>query len=426
MIKNDKIKVVWVCHVSNAEIRENLHFSPLLKNKGIKDYSQWNTNAINEFKKFNDVELHVISPHIAISSELEEFTMDGIHYHIFKSEDNHLFFKIKRRLLKGKYETPEYRKNARIVLSIVNRIKPDLIHIIGAENPDYSKSALSMPTDIPLLVSLQTLMIAPNFFANYPIPKKIYEYRSRIERLVLERADYISCKNKTTIDTLKKELNSDLRILNMPLALGENINSSPCEKLYTFVYFAKEIEKAADWAIEAFAIANRKHPETTMRIVGGYGIEFKKQLDDKLSELNIADKVTFSGSLPTHDDVINEVRKACFAVLPLKIDLISGTVREAMANGLPTVTTITPATPSLNEKRESVMLSEKGDFEAMANNLCQLLENDDIASKIKNNAFETIKEKYDNESIVKLWRDAYHAVLKNKEDGTPIPDNILK
>ena len=212
----------------------------------------------------------------------------------------------------------------------------------------------------------------------------------------------------------------------MPLALGENVNSSVCEKQYTFVYFAKEIEKAADWAIEAFAIANKKHPETTMRIVGGCGTEFKKQLDNRITDLNIADKVTFSGSLPTHDDVINEVRKASFAVLPLKIDLISGTVREAMANGLPTATTITPATPSLNEKRESVMLSEKGDFKAMANNLCQLLENDDIASKIKTNAFKTIKEKYDNESIVRLWHNAYYAVLKNNEDGTPIPDTILR
>ena len=425
-MENKKIKVVWVCHLSNEEIRKELKFRDSSSNRGRKDYSKWNTNAIYEFKKFNDVELHVISPHIGISDKVQEFTKDGIYYHFFRSEDDNLVFRIKRRLFKGKYETPEYKTNTKIILSIVNRIKPDLIHLIGAENPYYSISALSMPKDTPLVVALQTLMIDPDFFKNYPISKKNYEYKSGIERKILERTEYISCRSKKFIEILKKEISPNTTILDLPLVVGETINMHAAIKEYSFVYFAANISKAADYAIEAFAIVNKKHPETTMRVVGGYALEFKKQLDDRLTELKIADKVTFSGSLPTHDDVINEIRKAKFAVLPLKIDLISGTVREAMANGLPTVTTITPATPLLNEKRESVMLSDKGNFEAMANNMCCLYENDEIAKKMQANAYETVKEKYDNETIAQLWRDAYHAVLKKEEYGTPIPDTISR
>ena len=72
MTVEKKIKVAWICHFSNEEIRNQLHFRKdivgLIKKRPMIDFAQWNTYAINEFKKFNDVELHVISPHIQISS----------------------------------------------------------------------------------------------------------------------------------------------------------------------------------------------------------------------------------------------------------------------------------------------------------------------------------------------------------------------
>lgn len=426
-MENKKIKVVWVCHLSNEEIRKRLNFRKMtLLKAGKVDFAQWNTNAINEFKKFEDVELHVISPHAGINSKVQEFVKDGVHYHFFRSEDDSFIYRLKRKFLKGKYLTPEYKGNTRTILSIINDIKPDLIHLIGAENPYYSIAALSMPKDIPLIVTLQTLMIDPDFYNNYPITKQMYDYRSGIERAVIQKADYVTCRAQKFKDVLKELFNPPLKILNIVLIVGEKINTTNCKKEYDFVYFAKDIEKAVDWAIEAFAIANKKHPETTMRIVGGYAPKFKKQLDDRIAGLDIADKVTFSGSLPNHDDVINEVRKARVAVLPLKIDLISGTIREAMAIGLPVVTTITPATPLLNENRESVLLSEKEDFNKMASNMLDLLDNEDLYNTLQANGYATVKDRYDNGVEAGLWREAYYAVLENYKTGEPLPDKLVK
>lgn len=423
-MENKKIKVVWVCHLSSEELRKGLH----LKKNGINmtDFAQWNVNGITEFKKFSDVELHIISPHKQLTSKLEEFIKDNIHYHIFKSEDDNLLYRIKRKFLKGKYETPAYVGNSRLILSIINSIKPDIIHVIGAENPYYSISALSMPKDTPLIVALQTLMIAPDFFDNYPISKKMYDYRSNIERQVLQRADYISFRGQRFKEILNEQFIPKPRIIEIPLFVGVSTNMSECDKEYDFVYFAKEIEKAVDWVIEAFIWAHKKRPDITLNIVGWYSVQTKQQLDCKLAESGITDKVIFSGSLQTHDDVINQIRKARFAILPLKVDMISGTIREAMANGLPVVTTITPATPKLNEQRESVLLSEKGDYKGMAHNMLTLLEDSDLANRIQKNAYKTIKEKYDNETFANLWREAYYAILDNKNNGTPIPSKLMK
>ena len=413
MVKN-KIKVVWVCHLSNEEIRERLHFKTFfLKKKSFNDFAKWNTNAINEFKNYNDVELHIISPHISLTLDLDEFVMDGIHYHFFRSEDDHFIFKLKRKIFKGEYLTPEYEYNTNVIIQLIKTIKPNLIHVIGAENPYYSKSALSMPKDIPLIVALQTLMISPDFYKNYPISKELYEYRSSIERKVLSRADYISCRGQRFVEILNKEIIPTPKILDLPLAVGENIEIAEYKKEFDFVYFAKDIEKAIDWTIETFALVQKKYPELTLNVIGGYSNFTKEQLDKRLKELNIINNVIFSGTLPTHDDVINQVRKSRFAILPLKVDLISGTIREAMANGLPVITTITPATPKLNEIRESVLLSPKGDFKAMAENIFRLLSDIELAKDIRMNAYETLKEKYDNKSIIKCWHDTYFELLNN-------------
>lgn len=420
-----KLKVVWICHLSNEEIRTNLYLAPWASKNAWNDFSQWNTNGINEFKKFEDVELHVVSPHIGLLSKLKEFVSDGVHYHIFKSEDDSFCFRLKRKILKERYETLDYEYNSNIILSIVSSIKPDLIHVIGAENPFYSKSALLMPKDVPLIVALQTLMIDPDFFANYPISKKMYDYRSGIERRVIQRADYVSCGVPNLVSILKKELGLGIKTFNMPLLVGESINTTESNKEFDFVYFAKEIEKAVDWAVEAFALASEQHPEITLNIVGGYMAQTKLDLDKRLEELGIADKVTFSGSLPTHADVIKQVRKSRFALLPLKIDQVSGTIREAMANGLPVVTTITPGTPQLNEKRESVLLSEKGDYQAMSENMLRLLNSYALAEELKVNAVETVKESFDNETIARQWHDTYYAVVEEKRNGIPILDKLM-
>ena len=119
------------------------------------------------------------------------------------------------------------------------------------------------------------------------------------------------------------------------------------------------------------------------------------------------------------------MRKARFAVLPLKIDYISGTIREAMANGIPVVTTITPGTPMLNEIRESVILSEKGDYSAMAKNMFLLMEDESFVNKISQNAAITVKEILNNTTEMRHWVDIYRAIIANKRENLPIPDNFL-
>ena len=69
-----KLKVIWICHFSNKEVRERLPLSKMkVKNSiksllgkkinpGYSDFAPWVSNLIKEFEKFDEVELHVVSP----------------------------------------------------------------------------------------------------------------------------------------------------------------------------------------------------------------------------------------------------------------------------------------------------------------------------------------------------------------------------
>lgn len=389
----------------------------------VPNFAVWNTNCINELKKYSDkIELHVIAPYRYLKPKSFTFIEDGIYYHFFRSDDDNPFYAFLRGLF---HISCSYKRNRRIIKNIISKIEPDIVHCVGAENPYYSMSALDVPTDVPLLVQLQTLMSDPDFENKYPISHTSYVYRSEIENNIIQRADYIGFAGKHYIQIIKEKIKSDAVFVKTVLALAEPVNISEGEKKYDFVYFSNDISKAVDLAIEAFILASQDYPNITLNIVGGYSQDYKDQLERRLLGAGVRDNVIISGRLPSHEDVLKQIRLSRFALLPLKIDIVSGTIREALANGLPVVTTITVGTPMLNEKRETVLLSEIGDHKALADNMCKLIENPTLCEEMRKNGGIYMNEKDSNELRVKRYVDIYFALYDNFHSGTEINAELL-
>lgn len=415
-----RIKVAWICHLSNSEIREYLPvrvpFTERLVRKVLHnpsnentDFAVWNTNAIREFERMQDkVELYVISPyHYLIPPEVR-FDVRGVHYFFFKDTPSYLFLEARKRLA-GKYSYG-YRKNRAYIKSEIEAIHPDIVHIIGAENPYYSLAALDIPESLPYMVQLQTLLSAPNFMENYFMREGDFIFRQKVEFEIIKKAHNIG--SPEAFHQVVKQINPSANVYKTGLAVTEPVHEINVDTLYDFVYFASSINKAADLAVEAFAIAHNSHPSITLDIIGGGSPEFIEKLFRRIDELGLANAITIEGRLATHDDVINQIRKSRFALLPLKVDLVSGTIREAMANGLPVLTTITPSTPNLNKDRQCVLLSESGDHEALANNMCRLLENNELADELGRNCLLTASEKITNYEIVSEWLKIYSEIKR--------------
>lgn len=418
----ERIKVVWLCAYSDKNLRSHLSFPRWYwgnivrrmtgKNRQ-EDFAVWDTNALAEIKNMTDrVELHVIVPHAGIA-RIHEFEEDGIFYHVFWHEWDIISEKIKRmfNLRNGK----SFANSRKTITKLIAKIKPDIVHVIGIENKFHSMAALDIPKDIPVIAQLQTLVNDPRFKASCGATEKEYAFDSEMEKCIINRADYIGTQVPRYREIILKDIKPDAIFVDTMLAVTEPVMEDETEKVFDFVYFAADINKAADLAIEAFAEALKEKPSLTLDIVGGYSPELKAAFEQRIVELGVGGSITFEGKLPTHDDVIRQIRKARFALLPLKIDIVSGTIREAMACGLPVVTTITPGTPKLNENRECVLLSEVGDHMTMARNMLNLVNAKDLSDRLRANGLKTASERISNKEVVEKWIECYFDCINRRE-----------
>jgi len=441
MSKDKKLKLVIICNFSNPKIQKKLHLRmsccefflrKLLKKqvdikKMADEYGIWNTNAFCEYEKLVDeVELHVVAPHSYLVPGLQEFELNGIWYHFFQNEDC-LFINRLKNKLPFISKSHSYRRNRNYIRQYIEHIKPDIVYLIGAENPFYSLSALDIPHTIPVVVHLQTLMNDPEFEKNYPISHENYMLRAENELKVLSRADFIATDVYKFVHIIRSSLLPNALILKSLLALGENIEiNKRVNKEYDFVYFAGNINKAFDLALEGFALAYRKNNQITLRVVGFYGAPYKEAIDTRIRELGLQGSISFTGLLPTHADVLNEIQRAQYALLPLKIDITSSTIREAMACGLPVVTTITTdGTPMLNEQRETVLLSAIGDHQALADNMLKLINDSSLAERLRVNGELLMKERYGNFAAVKRQIACLYAARSYFLEKVPIPADLV-
>lgn len=427
-----KIKVVWICHFSNHQIRENLPLSSLwfinliklISGKGgtnkYKDFAPWITQLIAEFEKINEIELHIISPHSGLNKFTYEFELRGIHYHFFKPELPLHFDRIVQRVLKIKNKI--FKVNRYFVKNFIEKIKPDVVNLFGAENPYYSITALDIK-EVPVYVLLQAILATPlrnkhNF--------DVDDYRLEVEKKILQSTNYFGTAARMYYDCVT-DRNSEAKVLEFwfPTQLPPVIPAQ--SKEFDFCFFSNGVSqiKGIEDAIDALSLVAQSNNRIKMNIIGSCNAQYKMFLQNKISDLGLEGNIVFSDYFPIHADMFKQVKKSKIAVLPNKLDVIASTIREAMFLELPVVTTITTGTPFLNKRDQTVLLSEIGDIHALAKNMLKLIDNPELANLLVKNAKNLAEEVFDNKAIALKLVEDNKAIINHFKNGVPIPVTLL-
>lgn len=434
----EKIKVVWLCHFSNPFVHRKLDLGDNCLAKIVKrilhrpiktdvpEFANWVSNGIAEFETIDGVELHVISPYPHLKHRIQEISFNGVYYHFFRSETYDLLTFLYLRLFKPRHW--RYKKNRKVIASFIRKVQPSIVHLFGAENPYYSLAIIDVPKNVITIAQLQTLVNDSIFQNNYSFSPKEYLYRAMVEKSIIKEVDYLATPAIKYRNIICKDIRSDAIILNIGLALHDPIVKDETEKEYDFVYFASNINKAADLALEAFGLAYKQRPELTLDIIGGCDVSFMQVLKKIIIRYGMEKAIHFEGLLPSHDDVLVQVRKSKYALLPLKVDLVSGTIREAMSNGLPVLTTDTGefGTQKLNSVLQCVLISEVGNHQALADNMIRLLDDTELAETLRQNSYQQRATGKSNKEVIHKYVDAYKACMNFKENGISIPEELVK
>lgn len=176
------------------------------------------------------------------------------------------------------------------------------------------------------------------------------------------------------------------------------------EKIITHISNFREVKRIPD-VIKIFNKIQQRLPAKLIMV--GEGPE-KENAEYLCDDLGITDKVLFLGNSSEIDKIL------CFSdlfLLPSKTESFGLAALEAMANGVPVISSNSGGIPEVNKHGISGYLSDVGNIGEMAENALKILSNDAIHQQFKENArLEAIK--FDIKNIVPIYESIYQKAFE--------------
>ena len=330
----------------------------------------------------------------------------NVHYHEVHVPEYPLFH----------YQPYELALSSKLV-DMVKLYKIDVLHVHYAIPHAYAGyMAKQILADegihIPMVTTLHGTDIT--LVGNHPFYKPAVSFSINKSDVVTSVSQ--SLKNDTyRLFDIKKEI---VVIPNFIEINKENSDlNSPChrslmapenEKIITHISNFRKVKRIDD-IIRIFYKIQKKIPSKLMMV--GDGPE-KENAEYLCQKLGIHNKVIFFGNSNEIDKIL------CFSdlfLLPSETESFGLAALEAMACGVPVISSNSGGLPEVNKEGFSGFLSDVGDIDKMSQDAISLLQNENQLLQFKKNALETAKT-FDIQQIMPLYEKIYLQAIQQKNN----------
>lgn len=430
VIDNNRIKVAIVCHFSNPMVRSHLPLDNRklyytarkilgMPNKrvGYGDMAAWDSYLIEFLSKRSDVELYVISAHSGLRKTTISFVEGNVNYYFVRCD----YATMLKRIVKSPSLWLKLNPMRPKIRHLLKQIHPDIVALIGAENAHISSTVLGI-NDYPILIQCQTIYNNPDR-VKYD---KIEEKNAYVEKELFSTAKYVAIPTQMHYDLFKK-LDSKALVFDWKAKTPIMDVEYDGPKEYDFVTFAVNMceKKGYFDAIKALAIVKEKYPHVMLNLVGGGQESVKQELKNLSVVLGVEKNIVFTSFFENQEDLFRHIQKSRFALLPCKLDHISGTMVQAMHYGLPLVCYATSGTPQFNKEKECALIAKMNNVEQLAEKMMELLRDPDKAKILRINALERLNKKNNMETCTERLVNTYKAIIDYDRMGNPIPEYLF-
>jgi glycosyltransferase involved in cell wall biosynthesis len=182
------------------------------------------------------------------------------------------------------------------------------------------------------------------------------------------------------------------------------------------VMVARNLEQIYDLttALRAMALAREQQPDLCM-VLAGTGPE-ETSLRALADSLSITDSVEFAGRLD-RETMAARLRESSLALNPSRVDNMPNSVLEAMASGVPVVSTAVGGVPFIVEHGRTALLVRPGDPQAMAEAMLRLLTDHNLVSRLRAQALEDVQA-YAWPIVGPQWAAVYRRVASASKAGS--------
>ena len=214
------------------------------------------------------------------------------------------------------------------------------------------------------------------------------------------------------LNTLEKELWAPVRevkIINNAVQLYPKEQNSLTAKSAIFVG-RSEYEKGPDRLIEVWRFVAQRHPDWTVRMFSTGSM--LDELKVKVKEYGIEKQVCF---MPATKDMEHEYMTSSMCVMTSRFEGFPVVLQEAMGCGLPCVSFNCPSGPRhIITDKEDGYLIENGNVEAMADKICELIENEPLRKQLGARAKENMA-RYSEDKIMGQWQALFEELVNRQK-----------
>jgi N-acetyl-alpha-D-glucosaminyl L-malate synthase BshA len=325
----------------------------------------------------------------------------NVHYHEVNVPEYPLFH----------YQPYELALSSKLV-DMVKLYKIEVLHVHYAIPHAYAgymaKQMLKNEgINLPMITTLHGTDIT--LVGNHPFYKPAVTFS-------INKSDYVtSVSQSLKDDTLKLfKIKNKIRVIPNFIELDKVAKDpqAPChryvmakenERIITHISNFRKVKRIPD-IIKIFYNIQKVMPAKLMMV--GDGPE-KEKAEALCMELGIYDKVIFFGNSNEIDKIL------CMTdlfLLPSETESFGLAALEAMACGVPVISSNSGGLPEVNFDGISGYLSNVGNVEEMAANAIKILEDDDILKEFKANALEVAK-KFDIKNILPKYEALYQRAI---------------
>ncbi|MEM9934982.1 MAG: glycosyltransferase [Bacteroidota bacterium] len=397
----------------------------------------WMESMERKVRELPDVELAVAFPWA--TQEVESLDLDGNSYFKFPSWPQGKWSKLKSRVT----NTIEPGDEVQFYLEIVEKFKPDVIHIFGSER---SYGLVIPKIKVPTLIWIQgnLTVYAAKWYSGitrgeinkYTKLKTFlngmswnHQYVRTVKAAKREQEIFAGCKYFTGRTQWDKRLAS---------VLSPGSTYFHCEELMREAFYERQWDNpASENHLKLFTtIRSNIYKgleniwETSMHLtrIGKGSISWKLagiSEQDELAQLMVRKYKKTAKEIGLEllgkvdaNRLVKELCETNVFVHPSHIDNSPNSVCEAMLMGVPIVSTYAGGIPSLLQDGKEGLLVQDGDSHAMTGAIMEVWNSPELARFFSENARKLGLERNDSQAIIARLFEIYEEVLRQEKGIT--------
>lgn len=168
--------------------------------------------------------------------------------------------------------------------------------------------------------------------------------------------------------------------------------------------------KGYEYLVEAWKIVNQRHPDWVIDIFGAG--ELHDDVERWIHDAHL--HKTMIMHEPTNA-IMQKYLESSICIISSRYEGFSMVIIEAMASGVPCVSFDCPFGPrNIIKDRKDGILVEYLNSHALADNICLLIENDELRKKLGHQARKNI-QRYSRNCVMKQWEELFTSLIRDKK-----------